>query len=200
MRRRALLGNIGWDIPIGYTKVSYVESDGTNYIDTGVIGKHGVSCEGRVAFVKIPSDATFIGSRTDNSRTRFYLLHYYQKPTYGYGQYYQCGTAATANTIYDFATVLKVGEQSLTWNGEVIGTNNISNELNTGYTMYIFALNQTNVMKWPTQGRLYYLKIWDNDILVRDYIPCTNKEGTYGLWDRVNKTFSTSVGTPLMGA
>jgi hypothetical protein len=153
-----------------------------------------------MAFVEIPKDATFIGSRFDISNTRFYLLHYYEKPAYGYGNLYRRGKAATANTIYDFATVLKVGEQSLTWNGEVIGTNNISDELNTGYTMYIFALNQANEMKWPTQGRLYYLKIWDNDILVRDYIPCTNKEGIYGLWDRVNKTFSTSVGTPLIGA
>lgn len=202
MRRRALMAayKVG-ELPIGYKRLEYVESDGTNHIDTGVIGKSGLSCEGRMSFVVVPNDSTFIGSRRDNSDTRLYLLHYFQKPTYGYGKYYQCGTAAKANTIYDFATILKVGEQRFTWNGGVIGTNNLTDELNTGYTMYIFALNQVNVQKWPTKGRLYYLKIWENDVLVRDYIPCMNKEGVCGLWDKVNSTFNSSAtSSPLIGA
>lgn len=189
------------ELPIGYKRLEYVESDGTNHIDTGVIGKSGLSCEGRMSFVVVPNDSTFIGSRRDNGDTRLYLLHYFQKPTYGYGKYFQCGTTAKANTIYDFATTLKVGEQRFTWNGEVIGTNNLTNELNTGYTMYIFALNQANAQKWPTKGRLYYLKIWENDVLVRDYIPCMNKEGVCGLWDKVNSTFNSSaISSPLIGA
>lgn len=188
-------------LPIGYKRLEYVESDGTNHIDTGVIGKNGLSCEGRISFVVVPYDSTFIGSRKYGGDTRLYLLHYYQKPTYGYGKYFQCGTAAKANTIYDFATTLKVGEQRFTWNGEVIGTNNLTNELDTGYTMYIFALNQGNIQKLPTKGRLYYLKIWDNDVLVRDYIPCMNKEGVCGLWDKVNSTFNSSAtSSPLIGA
>lgn len=189
------------ELPIGYKRLEYVESDGTNHIDTGVIGKSGLSCEGRMSFVVVPHDSTFIGSRKDNSDTRFYPLHYYIKPTYGYGKYFQCGPAAEANTIYDFATILKVGEQRFTWNGEVIGTNNLTIELNTGYTMYIFALNQANAQNWPTKGRLYYLKIWENDVLVRDYIPCMNKEGVCGLWDKVNSTFNSSAtSSPLIGA
>lgn len=189
------------ELPIGYKRLEYVESDGTNHIDTGVIGKSGLSCEGRMSFVVVPYDSTFIGSRKNNSDTRIYPLHYFQKPTYGYCQFFQCGTAAKANTIYDFATTLKVGEQRFTWNGEVIGTNNLTNELNTGYTMYIFALNQANAQKWPTKGRLYYLKIWENDMLVRDYIPCMNKEGVCGLWDKVNSTFNSSAtSSPLIGA
>lgn len=202
MRRRALMAacKVG-ELPIGYKRLEYVESDGTNHIDTGVIGKSGLSCEGRMSFVVVPNDSTFIGSRRDSGDTRLYLLHYFQKPAYGYGKYYQCGTAAKANTIYDFATILKVGEQRFTWNGEVIGTNNLANELNTGYTMYIFALNQANVQKWTTKGRLYYLKIWENDVLVRDYIPCMNKEGVCGLWDKVNSTFNSSAtNSPLIGA
>lgn len=202
MRRRALMAacKVG-ELPIGYKRLEYVESDGTNHIDTGVIGKSGLSCEGRMSFVVVPNDSTFIGSRRDNGDTRLYLLHYFQKPTYGYGEYYQCGTAAKANTIYDFATILKVGEQRFTWNGGVIGTNNLTDELNTGYTMYIFALNQANAQKWPTKGRLYYLKIWENDVLVRDYIPCMNKEGVCGLWDKVNSTFNSSAtSSPLIGA
>lgn len=200
MRRRALLGSSTLnELPMGYTEALYVESDGTNYVDTGIIGKSGISCEGRISFVVVPSDATFIGSRIGDNR--IYLLHYFQKPTYGYGKYVQCGSASKADTVYDFTTVLKIGEQTFIWNGETIGSGTDTTEYNTGYTMYIFGLNQQDVLKWPTKGRLYYLKIYENDVLVRDYIPCISKEGIYGLWDKLNKTFTTSAtNTPLTGA
>lgn len=196
LRRRMLFGSTG-DVPSGYTKVQYIESDGSNYINTGVSGKYGLSCEGRIAWVKIPSDATFIGSRAGNKR--IYLLHYYQKPTYGYGNYYQCGTASTANTIYDFATVLNENQQSLTWNGVVIGSSSITTQYSTGLSMYIFALNYDGTAQFFTQGRLYYLKIYNKGELVRDYIPVRNSAGIYGLWDKVSRNFITSTGTALKG-
>lgn len=185
-------------IPSQYTQISYVESDGTNYIDTKLIGKSGLSCKGRMSFVTVPADGTIIGSRTGN--TRIYLLHYYIKPTIGYMHYHQFGTPAIANTIYDFETILNAGEQTFTWNGEVIGQLNIEDEINTGYTMYIFALNHDGETNWFTQGRIYYLKIYDNNMLVRDYVPVKNAEGVYGLYDKVTNMFYTSAtDSPLIG-
>ena len=38
-------------------------------------------------------------------------------------------------------------------------------------------------------------QIYDNDILVRDFVPCINAEGEYGLYDFVNSQFYGNVGT-----
>ena len=43
--------------------------------------------------------------------------------------------------------------------------------------------------------KMYYCKIYDNDILVRDFVPCINVEGEYGLYDFVNSQFYGNVGT-----
>ncbi len=42
----------------------------------------------------------------------------------------------------------------------------------------------------------YYVKIWDNDTLVRDYVPVKRlSDNKYGLYDYVNDTFYSSAGT-----
>lgn len=47
-----------------------------------------------------------------------------------------------------------------------------------------------------TKYRLYYGKLYENDILVRDLVPCYRKsDNEIGLYDRVNDVFYTNAGT-----
>lgn len=48
--------------------------------------------------------------------------------------------------------------------------------------------------------RLYAFKMYDNGVLVRDFIPCKNKAGTIGLLDRVHNTFYTNPGSGVFTA
>ena len=43
--------------------------------------------------------------------------------------------------------------------------------------------------------KLYSCQIYDNDTLVRDYVPCQKPDGTIGLWDDVNSVFYGNAGT-----
>ena len=43
-----------------------------------------------------------------------------------------------------------------------------------------------------TLMRLYSCQIYDNDTLIRDYVPCMDNNGVYGLYDKVNGVFYTS--------
>lgn len=62
-------------------------------------------------------------------------------------------------------------------------------------TIYInssrrYAQTRDDVIKW------YYFKVWDNDILIRNYIPCYRKsDNLAGFYDTVNQTFNPSIGT-----
>ena len=61
-----------------------------------------------------------------------------------------------------------------------------------GSVMHIFRINRDGYYTSKPQT-CYYFKIWDNDILVRDYVPCIReKDKVAGFYDRVNKTFVTS--------
>ncbi|MDY6152100.1 MAG: hypothetical protein SPI06_01690 [Terrisporobacter sp.] len=44
-------------------------------------------------------------------------------------------------------------------------------------------------------ARWYKVKIYDNGILVRDFIPIKTTTNIYGLWDKVNKVFYKNAGT-----
>ena len=70
---------------------------------------------------------------------------------------------------------------------------------NAGNTLWIFALHRDNCYTSKPQT-CYYFKIWDNDALVRDYVPCVRvSDNVAGLYDKVNKTFVTSAnGNPII--
>ena len=58
------------------------------------------------------------------------------------------------------------------------------------YNLCVFS-NRT-----PYQsGRIYYLKIYDNDILVLDLIPVVDKNGVACMFDRVSGTYFYNAGT-----
>ena len=43
-------------------------------------------------------------------------------------------------------------------------------------------------------GQIWYIKIYKNDVLVRDFIPWTNMNGNYGLYDKVNNVTVQTTG------
>ena len=68
----------------------------------------------------------------------------------------------------------------------------------TDLPLYIFGSNHNGVYNYGTRffGRVYYAKIWDNDALVRNLIPCYRKtDNAVGMYDTVNGVFYTNQGT-----
>jgi hypothetical protein len=46
------------------------------------------------------------------------------------------------------------------------------------------------------RGKIFYVQIYDNNILVRDFIPARrNSDGVLGMYDTVTNTFFTNAGT-----
>ena len=73
-------------------------------------------------------------------------------------------------------------------------TTAFTNDIN----IYLFAENHnsagTNLSKGTS--RFYYSKLYQNDVLVRDYIPCYRKsDGEIGVYDFVTNTFFPNAGT-----
>ena len=63
--------------------------------------------------------------------------------------------------------------------------------------VYLFATNTTGTVGFGGGSlKMYYFKIWNNDTLVRDYIPCyRTSDGVIGLYDLVENKFYTNSGT-----
>jgi hypothetical protein len=59
-------------------------------------------------------------------------------------------------------------------------------------TLYLFALMSAGTIKYPGTFKMYSCKIYDDDTLVRDYVPAKDLSGNVGLYDQVNSTFTIS--------
>lgn len=177
--------------------VEYIESSGTQYINTSVIAKSGLSS--LLDFEYTALDTTSI-SMLDarSSDNRFYLCHtgnangywFY----YGYGSAVQSSVTPTVNTRYKVETTLKSGTQLMKVNGTTIlsGTSATTYNLNT--SLYLFGINY-NTPQFLAKAKLYACKIYNNDTLIRDMIPIKDENDVGYMFDRVTHTLYGNAGT-----
>lgn len=196
-----------WELD-GYTRLDYIESSGTQYIDTGFtpsgttrfdVGFNTSSLIGTTGF------GTIFGSR-QNHYTRGYQLTTYSDDITSLRGHFLYGTSA--NTTQGLATIrhnveIVVGsdmhivyeENTLTSNDAV--TDTISAQSFTAPSpIYIFALNGNGSATEFSNTKLQFLLIYDNNVLVRNYIPVIrHSDGAIGLLDLVEMKFYGNSGT-----
>lgn len=109
------------------------------------------------------------------------------------------GTSASWAGVAKGRQVLDKNKNITSINGVVVITNPASSN-SCAYPMYLFARNIANsTVDLYSKMRLYSCKIYDNGVLVRDYIPF-RYNGEVGLWDRVSNTFYGNSGSGVFTA
>lgn len=178
------------DLPSGYTKLNYLESTGTQYINTGlIINNHnveikfirgGAATKEQVLFGGRSAPFTF-GSEdfsiwTNNSGDMI-GFHYA-----GYDSHYIKYDLVTAPVI------LKNKDGKFYANDELLIK--IPNEkMSNSKSAFLFGLNNVGKLDERTFiGKIYYLKVWDkNDNLIMYLQPYLDKNGTPCMFDTVSR-------------
>lgn len=183
-----------------YTKLEYIESTGTQYIDTGLKPTQNTGFE--VDFITYDAiDKTGFGSlfgARENSNKRELLLSSYGgfggKGLLRFG--FKSHDALIESGVRLSAT-LRNGMYSNSLGGELDVT---SSEFTSPVNLLLFACNHNgNIMEYG-KVRLYSLKFYDGNTLIRDYIPCRNADREIGLWDKVeNKFYGNAGGGAFVG-
>lgn len=188
----------------GYTPLEYIQSTGTQYINTGVSAPNGFRFVGKVQFTKLPtavgSSAAVIGAYDTASP------YYRNFLTASVGNDGICRWLIGAHdfeyfdevqTSTDYEIDVSTGSGNL--HCRVNGVNQLldftpSSERRSANTLYLGALNIgsaseiASVKLWPCQ-------IYVDGTLVRDYIPCKSPSGVVGLYDLVNGQFYGNAGS-----
>lgn len=178
-------------LPSGYTELEYIQSSGTQYIDTGF--KPNQDTRVVTKFDMMQTDTTrrkLWGSGSGSYNLDFAL---WNSGTTKLQSYY--GTKTNdAVPITDMSLNVDANKNIWKYSGETITFD--KNNFTCAYSMYIFNVNKDNSPAYlPGMMKLYLFKIYDNDVLVRDFIPCKNPSGTVGLYDSVNNQFYQNAGT-----
>lgn len=183
--------------------VEYVETDGTQWLDTGVIGQSGVSTEFEMAWLDVGGDVGLLGSRKDGN-TRFYPWHNANRSqSFGYhgfhyihatnpgqdgGWWDTTGVPIVPNKTYHVRTNFETNRMQIVVDGVTMVDRTGNFALDTERSMYLFAENVNGRVENKSRVRLYNLKIWRDGKPVRNFVPVRlgDEYGTVALWDKVS--------------
>ena len=173
--------------------IDYVESDGTIFVDTGIVGKSGTAADLKMQF-KEKADVGFLESRKGN--TRYYLWHNNTKNNtaiYGYDGFSTALSNAAVGVDYTVSSSLSVGSQTITVNGTQTVNATDNKTIDTGYNLCLFTCHYDGKPQYNGKARLYWLKLYQGDAdgsnmqLVRNFKPVRLSNGLVVLWDFVEK-------------
>lgn len=176
-----------------YKPVEYIQSSGTQYIDTGIPAISGVSTEmkGSLATVNTGTGDYLLAART----IRFFAFAAYRNKFNITLVDDNQTTTIGANEVH---TVSLQTDGSGSWTSYVDGVfNNSGNDkVTSNANLYMFARKYGDSIDVKTAGKIYYCKIWQGNTLVRDFIPVKDVvNNVYGMYDRVTNTFFGNAGT-----
>lgn len=176
-------------LPSGYTKLEYIESSGTQYIDTGVSSFPSQNTRVILDVDWLSGLGSYFGCST--SAYRWYVDAF--QPTKIYSGYLDEGKSA------DIATV--IGRYTVDKNGVNTNVNGVkilhaSAGATISASIYLLAHNgSSGVSSIADAARIYSCKIYSSSGLIRQFVPCKNSSGEVGLYDEVNDVFYGNAGT-----
>ncbi len=197
---------IGSQAPVWeeYTAVSFVQSDGRQYIDTQISG--GVNAEYEI-LCQFPREKAvnyeqYFGGAKSTSVAKLYLHSdgnvVAQSVDYTSQKGLLWKTTSTTGYCRPY-TVHYAKDGTITLNGSVIGdTAGMVDGAGWGdLSWYVFANHEEGLMSIM---RVYGLKMWTDGVLVRDFVPVVrNSDGVAGLLDLIEHSFFPSLtNSPLI--
>ena len=173
-------------LPSGYKRLEYIQSSGTQYIDTGFTANQNTSATIKFSTTQQSGGGILVAMQGWQNR--------------GFGIFVNAiifGSSTTdRNGMFGDGNIHEVTLTSAKCydNGSLIWSGTAS----TFTTPATLTICKSNVVSEPhefSSAKIYSCQIYDNGSLVRDYVPCINNDGTIGLWEDVNSAFYGNAGT-----
>ena len=176
-------------LPSTYQEVEYLQSTGTQYIDTGYIPKINDVYKIKFSQTDIENNQVIFGSRTSGTYTDSLNQVYLNKSN----------SSASPNSLLFFSGTMSQN-LLLTENNKIyeleLNVNNGSFDNTSNKSLYLFSFNNMGSVTANSKSKMYVFKIYNNDILVRNMVPCYRKsDNVKGMYDLIENKFYTNAGT-----
>jgi hypothetical protein len=188
---------------IPYTKLEYIQSTGTQYINTGITAKSSIST--KIVFEASDNNSDFQsvfggdgGSNVNykglafdiNSQGKFNYNYYGGTTAYANSEIVRYGNKLIFQNKYNIGVVSSVENsrsQSISSNSNTFDYNDVD--------LYIFASSRDGNAICNSNLKLYSCQIWDNENLVRDFVPVKDNDDICCLYDKITKKLYHNQGT-----
>lgn len=177
-------------LPSGYTQVDYIESSGTQYIDTEYIANTSTEVHTKFLLNNKNKFGLYGGQITGkDTNLRFFADS---------GSLYIAHGGNRRQQVNNLEINIEYELQHKKSECVINGVQYISSGSNDFQrtTLTICKCNGFDINGYFLNGRIYYFKIYDSGTLVRNFIPCyRNSDNKVGLYDLVNNVFYANQGT-----
>lgn len=186
-------------LPDEYQQVEYIQTTGTQYIDSGVPLRCGLKTIVDWVYADADSGNNYVGGHIGAPGNRWLIgsqrQHYY---------YFGVGSGNSSTGIrFGNRDIVEAYWQNT---GSYIKINNVAPVINSfdtltlidepDYTFYMGALDRNGVASLFPKLIIYNWRFYQDDILIRDFVPCYRKSDKIaGLYDIVNNEFYINNGT-----
>ena len=183
-------------LPSEYQQVAYLQSSGSQYIDTEYLITENTEYELEHMYTTYVSTDWAYGT---NDGTNLFGCQFFSGT--GYITYYNGDSSTFAGRIAGgtylnskvkvkyFNGIFEVAGSKTTIGIKKVGNNNTN-------TLVLFAINSNGSVGNRSKMRFYSCKFYESGVLVRNFIPCYRKaDSVAGMYDLVNRRFHTNKGT-----
>ena len=189
-------------LPSGYTQLEYIESTGTQYIDTGLSLPEGFHAIFDVEFTSLPSTIQCVLGAHDSSYP--YYRNFFG--TDGKGTRWEMGCygfadfgSVAVNTRYEVDVCNISGSIFCTVNGvaQTVNPNDATSASRSSRNIYVLGMNYTDGL-FPCYAKLRSMKLYADagyNTLLRDYVPCISDANGIGMFDLAESKFYGNAGT-----
>lgn len=185
-------------LPDGYTRIEYIQSTGNQYIDTNYLPK-SLSTKYEIGFMRTSTNGSYNPIINSEEDLRFGVLCSDTVTSRGIcwagsrSSYKVTTFPIVNNEKYDIIfdkTGISVNNTKYNFNGTVT-------EATASWTTMINhrKTSSTGYASEYSLGRWYYLRIYEDEKLVRNFIPVKNSNNVACLYDAINKTTHLNVGS-----
>ena len=181
---------IGW---VSFTPIEYIETTGTQYINTGIIANQDTRVMMTLMITTNTTGLYLLGAancmQVKNYATDF--RYFYSPQTNNYAI-----VNTGQNVVYKKYT-LDGNKNVFTEydeNGAYVNSVALS-EQNFTCSVPLYIARGNGIASTPIPMKIYSAKIWDNDELVRNFIPVLDANGIACLYDLVSNEYFYNAGT-----
>lgn len=182
-------------LPDGYTELGYIQSSGTQYIDTGFKHNQNTRVVMDAMMTGATANAWLFEGRTSSAANAKGVFFYQAS-----GQKFNADYSATSQSRHAFTSVALTDRLGIDYDHNTCTINSETHTFTAAsfqspYNLTLFACNTAGTIAGYATMRLYSCQIYDNGELIRDFVPCTNDQNEVGLYDLVNEQFYHNFGS-----
>lgn len=192
------------NVTYAYYELDYIQSTGTQYIDTGYTKSSGDAGPIVKADIEFTASSSSLQCVLGCDHASTYQYHMYMGANTNNTWYlrwrnseYSSSATWSLNTRYEFEGRLRRNDKYISINGTKV-INNTSSESNypSNGNFYLLANNQSSTALYPCYAKLYSSSLYEDSTLLRVWIPCLRaSDDEVGLYDIKNNVFYPNAGT-----